>query len=248
MSQPVTNDAASSRERRDARHHEIDDPHVRGRWLSDLVLGAQDGLVNSLGVILGVAAATGAPRIVVATGLAAAVAEALSMAAVAYTSEMARGDLYRAERDREYRHIESVPDIEREEIRALYAKKGFRGDLLDRVVDAICANKDVWVAVMMAEEHALIEIDRGSSLRSAGIVGIAALAGAALPVAPYAIFSRPTTATAAALALGALLLWVLGAFKSRVTTGRPVRGGLSLAVIGVLSAVAGYAVGALFAP
>jgi vacuolar iron transporter family protein len=229
------------------RYHEVADPHVRGRWLADLVLGAQDGLVNSLGVVLGVAAASGSTGVVLAGGMAAGVAETLSMAAVAYTSETARGDLFRAERAREYRHIELVPEIEREEIRRLYARKGFRGELLERVVDTICANKDVWVAVMMAEEHALIDVDRKASLRAAGVVGVASLVGAVIPVLPFAILPARAAAIAS-LVLGALLLWGLGAFKARVTTGRPLRSGLSLAVIGVLSAVGGYAVGALLSP
>src|SRR5688572_9783320 len=97
-------------------HHGVTDPHVRGRWIADIVLGAQYGLVNTLGVVLGVAAASGSSRIVFAAGLAASAAEAISMAAVAYTSQMALGDLFLAERAREYRHLEKAPDVERDEI------------------------------------------------------------------------------------------------------------------------------------
>ena len=227
------------------RHHERADPHVRGRWLSDLILGAQDGLVNTLGVVLGIAAASGDARIVLASGLAAGVAESVSMAAVAYTSTAARGDLYRSERAREYRHLEFAPDVERDEIRALYAQKGFEGELLDRVVDTICANRDVWVAVMMAEEHNLEEVDRKASLRSAGVVGAAAFGGAVAPVVPFA-FADASRGVVLALVLGGLLLFVLGAFKARVTVGRPGKSGLELAAIGLLSATAGYVIGAAF--
>jgi len=208
------------------------------------VLGAQDGLVNTLGVVLGVAAASGESRIVLAAGLAAAAAESISMAAVAYTSQMALGDLYLAERAREYRHLEMVPDVERDEVRVLYAKKGFSGELLERVVETICANKDAWVAVMMAEEHALAPIDRRASLRSAAIVGVSSLFGALGPVVPFAFFRREA-ASVVALAVGAVLLWTLGALKGRMTTGHPMRSGLRLAVIGVLSATFGYLIGVL---
>lgn len=223
-------------------HHDHADPHVRGRWLSDFILGAQDGLVNTLGIVLGVAAASASARVTLAAGLAAGVAEALSMAAVAYTSSVARGELFRSERDREYRHIAVTPAIERAEIRNLYSKKGFRGPLLDRIVDTICANKDVWVAVMMAEEHGLVPIDRRASLRSAALVGAASFAGAIVPVVPFAALARGP-AVAASLALGSLGLFALGAFKARVTVSRPLRSGASLALIGMLSAVAGYLVG-----
>ena len=75
-------------------HHE---PH-RGKFtLSDVILGGQDGLVNVLGVILGVAAASHDPRIIVAAGLAATFAGSISMGAVAYTSTVAEADHYKAE-------------------------------------------------------------------------------------------------------------------------------------------------------
>ena len=227
------------------RYHDDVDPHVRGRWLSDLVLGAQDGLVNTLGVVLGVAAAGANARITLAAGLAAGFAEALSMAAVAYTTSVARGELFRAETARERRHIERSPEIERDEIRTLYAAKGFSGALLERVVETICANKDVWVAVMMAEEHGLAAVDRAASLRSAATVGASSLVGAIVPVLPFALLGRER-AIVGALALGALALFALGAFKAKVTTTSKMRGGGELVLIGLASAVAGYAVGAIF--
>ena len=90
--------------------------------LSDVILGGQDGLVNVLGVILGVAAASSDPRIVIAAGLAATFAESVSMGAVAYTSNLADAALYESERAREYRHIQEIPKLEKnlaDEIRIL---------------------------------------------------------------------------------------------------------------------------------
>ena len=89
--------------------------------LSDIILGGQDGLVNVLGVILGVAAATHDPRIVMVAGLAATFAESVSMGAVAYTSTLADADFYEAERAREFRHITQVPHLEKNEVREIYA-------------------------------------------------------------------------------------------------------------------------------
>ncbi len=229
------------------RHHRDADPHVRGRWLADMILGAQDGLVNTLGVVLGVAAASDDARVVFAAGMAAGLAESLSMAAVGYSSSVARGDLFRSEREREYRHIDVTPTIEREEVRALYERKGFQGELLDRVVDTICADKDVWVAVMMAEEHELLPIDRKASLKAAAVIGVSALVGSIVPVVPFAALDLRWS-VAIALALGVSLLFALGAFKAKVTVGRQVRSGAELALIGMASALAGYAVGALLSP
>jgi vacuolar iron transporter family protein len=226
------------------RHYHAErDPHVAGRWLSDLILGAQDGVVNTIGVVLGIASATSDARIVLAAGTAAAVAQAISMAAVAYTSSAARGDLFRAERAREYRHIERAPVVEREEVRAMFAAKGFAGELLDRAVDVVCENKDVWVAMMMAEEHALNDVDRRASLRSSAVVGGASLTASLAAVVPFG-FTHGAVAIGLAMGASTLLLFMLGALKARLTTGSAGRSGLALAGIGVTSALAAYAVAA----
>src|SRR5512139_867908 len=111
--------------RDDIKYHSVSDPHKRSSSLSNIILGGQDGLVNVLGVILGVAAATNDPRIVLVAGLAATFAESVSMGAVAYTSTLADSNLYDSERAREYRHLRQAPDLERQEIRQIYQEKGF---------------------------------------------------------------------------------------------------------------------------
>jgi VIT1/CCC1 family predicted Fe2+/Mn2+ transporter len=105
---------------RQAAYHAQIDPHGRGSAIYEVILGAQDGIVNVLGVMLGVAAASNNARFAIAAGCASALAESLSMGAVAYTASVAEDDRYRAERAREYRHIREVPAIEREEVREIY--------------------------------------------------------------------------------------------------------------------------------
>jgi predicted membrane protein (TIGR00267 family) len=200
--------------------------------------------VNVLGVILGIAAATGDPRIVVVAGLAATFAESVSMGAVAYTSTVADADFYESEREREYRHILEVPNLEQQEIRQIYARKGFGGDLLERIVQTITANKDVWVAVMMAEEHQLTPTDRGKALRSAFVVGVAAVVGSLIPLVPF-FFLPVGIGIPTSVAISALILFVVGVYKARLTVGNPGKSGLEMAVIGTVSALVGYAVGVL---
>ena len=142
--------------------------------------------MNVLGVILGVAAATSDPRIVIVAGLAATFAESVSMGAVAFTSTLADADYYDSERERELRHIEQAPRLEQDEVRQIYAEKGFKGDLLNRIVETITANRDVWVAVMMTEEHQLVPVDRSKAWKAALIVGLSAIVGSLLPLAPFA--------------------------------------------------------------
>jgi VIT1/CCC1 family predicted Fe2+/Mn2+ transporter len=223
-------------------HHNEKDPHQQASALSDIILGGQDGLVNVLGVILGVAAATADTYVIMVAGLAATFAESVSMAAVAYTSTLADADYYESEREREYRHIQEVPNLETEEIRAIYRAKGFEGNLLERIVHTITSDPDVWVAVMMSEELQLQPVDRRTALRSAIVVGIAAIVGSLIPLVPF-LLGSVTTGIIVSLILSALVLFVVGAIKARMTVGHAGKSGLEMALIGTVSALVGYAVG-----
>lgn len=227
------------------RLHDHHDPHRHRSRLADVILGGQDGLVNVLGVILGVAAATQDTRIVIAAGLAATFAESISMGAVAYTSTLADDDLYLSEREREYRHIHLAPDVEIEEIREIYRKKGFEGATLDKIVEVITSNPEVWVNVMMSEEFQLTPPEKSNAFGSGLIVGFSALVGSLIPMLPF-FFWNAATSIWVSIAIAALTLFIVGAYKARVTVGRPLRSGLQMTVIGTLSALAGYAIGLIF--
>lgn len=227
-------------------HHSQGDPHKRSAsGLSDIILGGQDGLVNVLGVILGVAAATSDPNIVLVAGLAATFAESVSMGAVAYTSTLADADYYDSEKERELRHIEQVPTLEKDEIRRIYAQKGFAGDLLERIVDTITISPDVWVAVMMSEEHQLAPIDRRIALKSAVVVGFSAIIGSLIPLVPF-MFLPVSMGMLVSVTITALVLFAVGVYKARVTVGKPFKSGMEMALIGTLSAMVGFAVGVIF--
>lgn len=228
----------------DSLHHTRADPHRRASSLSDFILGAQDGLVNVLGVILGIAAATNDAHIVLVAGLATTFAESISMGAVAYTTTLAEADLYQSEREREYRHIKEIPALEKQEVREIYSLRGFEGNLLDRIVDTVTANRDVWVAVMMAEEHQLAPVDRGGALKAAWIVGLSAILGSLVPLVPFLILPIVPSMIASVIVTAAVLFG-MGVYKARVTIGHPARSGVEMALIGTLSALAGYLVGML---
>jgi predicted membrane protein (TIGR00267 family) len=225
-------------------YHRHDDPHRYTNSLADVILGGQDGLVNVLGIILGIAAATNDPRIVMVAGLAATFAESVSMAAVAYTSTLAETAHYESERAREHRHVRLVPAVEREEVRAIYRDKGFEGELLEQIIDKITEDEDIWVGVMMAEEHQLTPTSRRDAFRSAVVVGFAAVIGSLIPLMPF-VFLDVRTSIWSSLVLSSLTLFVVGFYKARTTVGHPGKSGAEMAVIGIVSAVLGYLVGLL---
>ena len=225
--------------------------HARPGLLSDFILGSQDGLVNVLGVILGIAIAahqqalanpTFEPfRIVVAGALAATFAESISMGAVAYTSTMARRDHYLKERDREEKEMRDLPDLERQEVREVFEDWGFQGAKLEEVTDQIVSNPKAWLEFMMAHELGLSPVEKAQARRSAVLVGLAAIFGSVIPLLPFLAFSTDVlTGMIASLLVSAVGLFLIGWYKAKTTVGRPARSGAEMLVIGIVAAVAGF--------
>src|SRR6266699_2581821 len=125
---------------RQERNEQGHEQHAQPGALSDFILGAQDGLVNVLGVILGVAIASQDLRIIIAGGLAATFAESISMGAVAYTSTLER------------REMKEIPDAERDEVREILERWGFNGEDLEEMLKRIVSNEKAWLEIMMAHE------------------------------------------------------------------------------------------------
>lgn len=217
----------------------------KGNRLSDIILGGQDGLVNVLGVLLGVAAASQETRIVIAAGLAATFAESISMAAVAYTSKLSEYEYYLSEMRREREEIREKPEVEREEIRQIYREKGFEGHLLEEIVRVITSNKKIWLETMMSDELKLSRMDRARPLKSAALVGISALVGSLIPLVPF-FFATIQASIYISILVSALTLFIVGAVKASMTVGKKTRSGLQMAIIGIVSALAGYCIGLLF--
>jgi predicted membrane protein (TIGR00267 family) len=213
--------------------------------LRDVILGGQDGLVNMRGFALGVVAAGGSTHVLIVTGLAAAITESISMGAVAYTSFGSDRDFYLAERDREQREIASQPGEEREEIREIYAAKGFTGQLLEDVVDTITSNRETWVSTMMDEELHLQPVEKQGLVRSAVIVTVATLIGHLIPLVPFMIVPR-TPAIIVAIALSAVTLFAVGVYSAKTLVGDWRKSGLQMTAIGVGAAAVGFFIGRLF--
>ena len=100
------------------------EPHPHATRLSDFILGSQDGLVNVLGIILGLSAATTNTHLILVATLAALGAESISMGAVAYTSTESRRKLYLSEIQRESREMREIPEAEKNEVREITRELG----------------------------------------------------------------------------------------------------------------------------
>ncbi len=227
------------------RKHKEMGKHNTGNPLRDVILGGQDGLVNALGIILGMAAVTSNIHILIATVLAATAAESISMGAVAYTSSLADRDHYTSEMKKEIYEIEHFPEMEQEEIRQIYEEKGFSGKVIDEIVATICGDKKMWLRTMMAEELNLKMINIHDVLKSSVIVTIATAIGHLIPLLPF-FFTSHIMGIFLSITISAVVLFVVGVYQAVTLTGSWWKSGLRILLIGLGAAAVGYFIAKLF--
>jgi vacuolar iron transporter family protein len=230
------------------KHHKLhleNQKKYGGPILKDAILGGQDGLVNVLGIVLGVATATNELRLILVSGLAATFAESISMGAVLYTSTKAAKEHYYAELKREKKEIEEIPELEREEIREIYYNKGFRGKQLDHIVKTITSDKDVWLETMMVEELRMFPDEYEEPLKKGLFVGFAAIVGSLIPLLPFFFFDK-IVAMYTAVIVSAAVLFGVGVVKAKWYELDWKKAGFEMAMIGTVAALIGYAIGKAF--
>ena len=153
--------------------------------LGDVMLGAVDGTVTTFAIVSGVAGTGLEQGVLVAfvLGLANVVADGFSMGASNLLKSRSDLQVIQNYRDLEELHIDRVPDSEREEIRQIYRKKGFDGDLLENIVQTICSDRNKWVDTMLVEEWGL-NLAPTSPLRSASLTFLAFISAGLIPLLP----------------------------------------------------------------
>ncbi|HLF86115.1 MAG TPA: VIT1/CCC1 transporter family protein, partial [Nitrospiria bacterium] len=156
-----------------------------GKSAREILLGMSDGIITTLAFVAGVTGVIHDNHIILLTALAGISAGTISMFFSAYLSMKSQKDLFENEIKRETREIDEVPEIERQEIREIYKKKGFKGADLDMIVDRITSDKDIWVRSMMEEELKLFPEDIGRPIVTASLIGLSYIIGSLIPISPF---------------------------------------------------------------
>jgi vacuolar iron transporter family protein len=217
--------------------------HPRPTLLSDFILGSQDGIVNVLGIILGLAAAHAPRTIIIIATLAALGAESIAMGAVAYTSTLSRRRLYLAEVERETREMREVPEVERGEVRFVLEGWGYLGSELEDLTNRICANPKAMLEFMMAFELKLAPVEASAPRMSAFVVGTATVLGHVIPLVPFFILSDVFTGAVLAVGLSGIALFAVGWYEAKITAGQWWRNGAQMLIIGLVGGLAGFLIG-----
>lgn len=225
----------------------LKEPHSSHSFLSDFILGSQDGLVNVLGILLGISAATTDLRLIYVASLAALGAESISMGAVAYTSTLARRRQYLKEVEREEREMKEVPDAERGEVEDVLREWGYQGEELETMADHIQGNPKAMLEFMMAFELRLAPVEVGEPRRSFVVVLSSTVFGSIIPLIPFFFVTAAEVRNGiiGSVILSGAVLAFIGAYEAKTTVGSLWRSALQMAVIGLTAGFAGYVIGLL---
>src|SRR3989338_8112790 len=131
------------------------DTSDRPQHVSDAVLGAIDGCITTFAVVCGTVGAGLSPSVALILGFANLLADGFSMAISNYEASKAQLEFRDGIRRMEEEHIDRVPAGELEEIRQIFRRKGFTGEMLEAIVATISRDRQLWVETMLTEEHKL---------------------------------------------------------------------------------------------
>ena len=217
-------------------------------YIKDFVYGGIDGAVTTLAVVSGVAGAGFSSIVIIVLGLANILADGFSMAIGNYLGTKADNQHVENERRQELLEIEINPEGEREEIRQIFAAKGFSGNQLEEVVKVITADETRWVNTMLQEEHGL-QLHEHDAARAALVTFFSFAIVGTLPLMPFLInwwkadiFAEPFLWSSG---ITLLAFFIIGAIKGRFVNASWQRSGIETLLVGGVAALLAYGVGLL---
>ena len=212
-------------------------------WLRAAVLGANDGIVSTASLVVGVAAADAGRAAVLVAGVAGLAAGAMSMAAGEYVSVSSQADTEQADLARERRELADSPALELQELRRIYMERGLDAELAGRVAEQLTARDAL--RAHARDELGLVEMHAARPMQAALTSAATFSLGAALPLVAAAIV--PASRIILAVTVSSLVfLAALGALSAQVGGARKWRGALRVTFWGALALALTALIGRVF--
>ena len=216
-----------------------------GNALRAAVLGANDGLVSNLSLVMGVAGAALSQHSIMITGLAGLLAGAISMALGEWISVQSSRELYEKQIETEREEIEHMPDEEVEELTLIYQARGLEAAEARRMAERIMSNKDTALDALVRDELGVDPQELGGSAWEAAFASFLLFAvGAAIPVSPF-FFLTGESAVITSLVCSSIGLFLLGAAITLFTGKSVLWSGLRMVIISLTAAAVTFAIGHL---
>ncbi|MEX2655082.1 MAG: VIT1/CCC1 transporter family protein [Acidimicrobiia bacterium] len=221
------------------------EPHVgesRQYW-RDIILGVNDGLVSMVLLVIGIVGAGLSREDVIVTGIAGALAGAVSMGAGEYLATKSQDEVLKSELALERVHIQHHREAELEQLHEMFGDMGIHAEDLDTVVAAFDRSDRALLNAMKALEFGAPDSERRSPYKAMGFSSLLFFLGAIPPVAPFLFTDTTTQGLWWATILTALALFGVGVAKTRVTRSNPIVAGLENLVIAGLGGLIAWSVG-----
>ena len=236
-------------------------PYLSDEWLADhlgeerkeadllsevreAIFGAQDGVTSILAVVITVATATNQQYAVLVAGIAAALAEILSMAAGEYMSSKSQREIFVAQIEKERREVEERPHESEAEVAYMLEHEGLSADAARRVAAELAREPNVLLKTMVEKELGVAVEEGHSAVQGALILAVTFAAASLVPLSPF-FFFEPRTALVIAIVFAAVVMFCLGVAKSRLTRRNPIRSGLEIVALVLAASVGGWIFGSL---
>lgn len=215
-------------------------------YLRDFIYGAVDGAVTTFAVVSGVAGAGLHVSIVIIMGLANLLADGFSMAVSNYLGTRAEIQVRKKAYEEEKIHVDLIPEGEKEEVRQIFKRKGFEGEILEQVVSVITADKERWIDVMLTEEHGFSS-NPPSPLKAAVSTFVAFLFVGSIPLMAffyqYLFKAAEFNAFFVSSVMTGIAFFLVGAFKSRYIEQKWPVAGIETLLMGGVAAAMAYGIG-----
>jgi VIT1/CCC1 family predicted Fe2+/Mn2+ transporter len=213
--------------------------------IRDIVIGMADGLTVPFALAAGLSGAVDSTTIIVTAGLAEMAAGSIAMGLGGYLAARSDAEHYASERIREQHEIDTVPDLETQEVAAILATYGVEPAQSTLITNALRQRPQAWLDFMMRFELGLEEPEPKRALTSALTIGFAYMAGGLIPLAPYLLIAQSSTALIYSVVFTLAALLIFGYIKGRFTGAPPLRSALQTALIGGLAAAAAFGIARL---
>src|SRR4051812_47865717 len=212
----------------------------------DFVIGMSDGLTVPFALAAGLSGAVSSTAIVITAGLAEIAAGSIAMGLGGYLAGRTEVDHYEAELKREQEEVEAVPEVEKQEVRDVFAEMGLSKQTQNLIAEEMAKDKDMWVDFMMKYELGLEKPDPKRARNSALNIGISYIVGGLVPLLPYFFAAHPKDGLRWSACITVVCLFIFGFFKSKFTGQNPWMGALRVTLIGSVAAAAAYFIATLF--